>query len=71
MAVAHPQLYQAWIRTPTQHKSTAEPVIRIITEVLGFRQFSLRSVIAAAGGWCLVLGLSGLKPGALHELATS
>ena len=35
-------------------KSTVEPVIGIIKEVLGFRQFSLRGLAAAAGEWCLV-----------------
>jgi transposase len=50
-------------------KSTAEPVIGIIKEVLGFRQFSLRGVIAAAGEWCLVCLAWNLKR--LHKLATS
>ena len=35
-------------------KSTVEPVIGIIKEVLGFRQFSLRGLGAAAGEWSLV-----------------
>jgi hypothetical protein len=35
-------------------KSTVEPVIGIIKEVLGFRQFSLRGLGAAAGEWCPV-----------------
>jgi transposase len=35
-------------------KCTVEPVIGIIKEVLGFRQFSLRGEKAAAGEWCLV-----------------
>ena len=35
-------------------KSTVEPVIGIIKEVLGFRQFSLRGLLAAAGEWGLV-----------------
>ena len=34
-------------------KSTVEPVIGIIKEILGFRQFSLRGLWAAAGEWCL------------------
>jgi transposase len=50
-------------------KSTAEPVIGIIKEVLGFRQFSLRGLIAAAGEWCLVCLAWNLKR--LHKLATS
>ncbi|MFZ1176780.1 MAG: transposase, partial [Mycobacterium sp.] len=35
-------------------KHTVEPVIGIIKEVLGFRQFSLRGEGSAAGEWCLV-----------------
>lgn len=35
-------------------KSTVEPVIGLIKEVLGFRQFSLRGLFAAAGEWNLV-----------------
>jgi transposase len=35
-------------------KCTVEPVIGIIKEILGFRQFSLRGLAAAAGEWCLV-----------------
>lgn len=35
-------------------KSTVEPVIGIIKEALGFRQFSLRGLVGAAGEWCLV-----------------
>jgi transposase len=35
-------------------KCTVEPVIGIIKEVLGFRQFSLRGQDKAAGEWCLV-----------------
>jgi len=35
-------------------KSTVEPVIGIVKEVLGFRQFSLRGLVAVAGEWCLV-----------------
>ncbi|MBN2257494.1 MAG: transposase [Anaerolineaceae bacterium] len=49
-------------------KSTVEPVIGIIKEVLGFRQFSLRSLGAAAGEWCLVCLAWNLKR--LHKLAT-
>ncbi|MCJ7739285.1 MAG: transposase [Anaerolineae bacterium] len=50
-------------------KSTAEPVIGIIKEVLGFRQFSLRGLGAAAGEWCLVCLAWNLKR--LHRLTTS
>lgn len=35
-------------------KCTVEPVLGIIKEVLGFRQFSLRGLVAAAGEWGLV-----------------
>ena len=49
-------------------KSTVEPVIGIIKEVLGFRQFSLRGLDAAAGEWCLVCLAWNLKR--LHKLAT-
>jgi hypothetical protein len=40
---------------------TVEPAIGIIKEVLGFRQFSLRRVQAAAGEWCLVCLACNLK----------
>jgi hypothetical protein len=41
-------------------KCTVEPVIGIIKEVLGFRQFSLRGLRAAAGEWCLAFNLKRL-----------
>jgi transposase len=47
-------------------KSTVEPVIGIIKEVLGFRQFSLRGLVAAAGEWGLVCLAWNLKR--LHKL---
>jgi transposase len=47
-------------------KRTVEPVIGIIKEVLGFRQFSLRGEQAAAGAWCLVCLAYNLKR--LHVL---
>ena len=47
-------------------KRTVEPVIGIIKEVLGFRQFSLRGAHAAAGEWCLVCLAYNLKR--LHVL---
>ena len=47
-------------------KCTVEPVIGIIKEVLGFRQFSLRGLAAAAGEWCLVCLAFNLKR--LHKL---
>jgi transposase len=42
-------------------KCTVEPVIGIIKEGLGFRQFSLRGLVAAAGEWCLVCLAYNLK----------
>jgi len=42
-------------------KCTVEPVIGIIKEILGFRQFSLRGISAAAGEWCLVCLAFNLK----------
>jgi len=47
-------------------KCTVEPVIGIIKEILGFRQFSLRGLTAAAGEWCLVCLAFNLKR--LHTL---
>ena len=49
-------------------KYTVEPVIGIIKEVLGFRQFSLRGEVAAAGEWCLVCLAFNLKR--LHSLTS-
>jgi transposase len=48
-------------------KSTVEPVIGIIKEVLGFRQFSLRGLDKVAGEWCLVCLAYNVKR--LHTLA--
>lgn len=42
-------------------KYTVEPVIGIIKEILGFRQFSLRDLATAAGKWCLVCLAFNLK----------
>jgi len=47
-------------------KCTVEPVIGIIKETLGFRQFSLRGEPAAAGEWTLVCLAFNLKR--LHTL---
>ena len=47
-------------------KCTVEPVIGIIKEVLGFRQFSLRGLAAADGEWGLVCLAFNLKR--LHVL---
>jgi transposase len=47
-------------------KMTVEPVIGLIKECLGFRQFSLRGIVAAAGEWCLVCLAFNLKR--LHVL---
>jgi transposase len=48
-------------------KCTVEPVIGVIKEVLGFRQFALRGVAGAAGEWCLVCLACNLKR--LHGLS--
>ena len=50
-------------------KSTVEPVIGIIKEVLGFRQFSLRGLGAVDGEWNLVCLAYNLKR--LHRLQTA
>jgi len=50
-------------------KCTVEPVIGIIKEILGFRQFSLRGLDAAAGEWCLVCLAFNLKR--LHVLVNA
>ncbi len=42
-------------------KCTVEPIIGIIKEILGFRQFSLRGLTAAAGEWALVCLAFNLK----------
>jgi transposase len=50
-------------------KSTVEPVIGIIKETLGFRQFSLRGLVGVAGEWCLVCLAYNLKR--MHVLVSS
>ena len=50
-------------------KSTVEPVFGNIKEVMGFRQFSLRGLLAAAGEWNLVCLAYNLKR--LHGLHTA
>ena len=50
-------------------KSTVEPVIGIIKEVLGFRQFSLRGLDKAAGEWSLVCLAFNFKR--LHSICTA
>lgn len=45
----------------TLRKETVEPVIGIIKEVLGFRQFSLRGLVAVTGEWWLVCLAFNLK----------
>jgi len=47
-------------------KSTVEPVIGLVKEVLGFRQFSLRGLFAAGAEWTLVCLAYNLKR--LHTL---
>ena len=50
-------------------KCTVEPVIGIIKEILGFRQFSLRGLKKVTGEWCLVCLAFNLKR--LHILVTA
>lgn len=52
-----------------KRKCTVEPVIGIIKETLGFRQFSLRGMLAVAGEWCLVCLAYNLKR--LHVLRST
>lgn len=47
-------------------KSTVEPVFGIVKEIMGFRQFSLRGLTAAAGEWNLVCLAYNFKR--LHKL---
>ena len=49
-------------------KSTVEPVIGIIKETIGFRQFSLRGLVKVSGEWTLVCLAYNLKR--LHILHT-
>lgn len=49
-------------------KCTVEPIIGIIKEILGFRQFSLRGLAAVTGEWCLVCLAFNLKR--MHILYT-
>jgi transposase len=44
-----------------RRKCTVEPVLGIIKEVLGFRQFSLRGQTNATGEWCLVCLAQNLR----------
>ena len=67
-ARASPRVQMAYkLQTPQgkalyrTRKYTVEPVLGIIKEVLGFRQFSLRGEVAAAGEWCLVCLAYNLK----------
>src|SRR6266849_4833246 len=50
-----------------RRKCTVEPVLGCLKEVLGFRQFSLRGLAAAAGEWCLLCLAWNLKR--LHVLS--
>jgi len=50
-------------------KCTVEPVIGIIKEIMGFRQFSLRGLIKVTGEWCLVCLAFNLKR--MHILMTA
>jgi transposase len=49
-------------------KCSVEPVIGIIKEIMGFRQFSLRGLIKVTGEWCLVCLAFNLKR--MHILMT-
>jgi transposase len=49
-------------------KCTVEPVIGIIKEIMGFRQFSLRGLKKVTGEWCLVCLAFNLKR--MHILMT-
>lgn len=62
----HTKIGQAIYRL---RKSTIEPIIGIIKEILGFRQFSLRGLNAAEGEWCLVCLAFNLKR--LHVLMSA
>jgi hypothetical protein len=63
-----PVLRMAW-RLKTQagralyakRKATVEPVFGIVKQAMGFRQFSLRGLAAAAGEWTLVTLAFNLK----------
>ena len=50
-------------------KCTVEPVIGIIKEVIGFRQFSLRGLEKASGEWSLVCLAFNFKR--LHSIRTA
>ncbi len=50
-----------------RRKCTVEPVLGCLKEVLGFRQFSLRGLAAAAEEWCLLCVARNLKR--LHVLS--
>ena len=53
-------------------KSTVEPVLGIIKEVIGFRQFSLRGLFKVSGEWTLVVeDLAGGQAGRLYEWCLS
>ena len=50
-------------------KCTVEPVFRIIKQVMGFRQFSLRRLATVSGEWKLVAMAFNLKR--MHVLAAT
>lgn len=52
-----------------RRKCSIEPVFGQIKETMGFRQFSLRGIAAAAGEWCLVCLAYNLRR--LHRLCTA
>lgn len=59
----HTEIGQAIYRL---RKCTVEPIIGIIKEILGFRQFSLRGLASTTGEWCLVCLAFNLKR--MHSL---
>jgi hypothetical protein len=60
------------LRTPAlaggARECTVEPVIGIIKEIMGFRQFSLRGLKKVTGEWCQVCLAFNLKR--MHILLT-
>lgn len=69
LQMAHTLKTQAGRARYGQRKGTVEPVFGIIKQVLGFRQFSLRGLVAVSGEWKLVTLAFNLKR--MHVLATA
>lgn len=71
-----PVVKMAWrLKTQTgcalyaTRKATVEPVFGIIKQAMGFRQFLLRGLVAAAGEWTLVTLAFNLKRMLILSLA--